>query len=366
MSLHLRKLAASPNGSKLRFIHRQAALANRRLIKGRDLTTMLLMLVAAPLVSVLPQSLCIRLGRLMGGLGAFVLDHVTGPSHAAAAGGVDRQSAKQILRESRRERITALMLFLRGLIRGPRYLIQVEGKGHIDAALKAGNGAVLWIADFVYAGDISKIGLHAEGYLVSHLSRPEHGFSDTVFGLRFLNPLRTNFELRYLRERVVYRRDQPGEATGKLIERLKSNCLVSILASAYEGRSVLETDFLNGRIQIARGAPKTAYAAAAPILPVFVVPAAEPPAFRVIIEAPLAMSSRDREIAETTATRDFLSRLEANVRRRPGLWRGWAHLRVGDNEHPLAQQPQAAAVKERLGGKGAPPNVAPPKQRHPA
>lgn len=363
MSQPLRDPASPPKGPGLRLIHRRQASGKRRLVRGRDLTTGLLIVVTMPLVSALPQSLCIRLARLTGGLGAFVLDQLAGSSHTAAVGGVDDQTAKQILRESRRQRITASMLFLRGLVRGPRYAIRVVGGEHIEAALKAGHGAVLWIADFVYAGDVSKIGLRAQGHLVSHLSRPEHGFSDTVFGLRFLNPLRTNFELRYLRERIVYRRNRPGEAIGQLIERLNSNCLVSILASAYEGRRVLESNFLNGRIELARGAPKVAYAAQAPILPIFVVPAPEPPAFTVIVEPPLAMKSLDQETAETEATRDFLSRLEAHVRQRPALWRGWAHLRAGDDEAPQAEPAKAACVDGRPGGKVRPAKVVPLSSR---
>ena len=50
---------------------------------------------------------------------------------------------------------------------------------------------------------VSKMALHRAGYGLVHLSRSEHGYSSTIFGMRCLNPLRSRIESRYLAERVV-------------------------------------------------------------------------------------------------------------------------------------------------------------------
>ena len=81
--------------------------------------------------------------------------------------------------------------------------ISVVGREHIDEALAAGRGAVLWYCPFTHADVVFKRGLHEAGYRVNHLSAATHGFSDTRFGVAVLNPIKTGVESRYLKERCV-------------------------------------------------------------------------------------------------------------------------------------------------------------------
>lgn len=231
--------------------------------------------------------------------------------------------ANTVLRSHLRERSVASALFLRSLLRGPAYEVELDGSDVIDAALARGNGVILWVSDFLYARDVAKIALSRAGYRASHLSQPEHGFSDSAFGIRVLNPIRTRFESRYLHERIVYQRSQPGEAVQRLLQRLSENGVVSITATAAEGRNLYEAEFLNGRLRLAPGAPRFGFRTGAPVLPVFVIPDPDAPRFRAVVERPLKMDKAGEAVAMATAVQDYVGRLSNYVRQWPHLWAGW-------------------------------------------
>jgi lauroyl/myristoyl acyltransferase len=211
--------------------------------------------------------------------------------------------------------------------------VRLTGAEHLRHSLEGGRGAVLWIADQVFAGDAVKVGLGEAGYAVSHMSRPEHGFSDTRFGLRVLNPIRTRFEMRYLKERVVFDRDKPATTMRTLRKRLTGNGVVSFLASAYEGRSLIERPFLQGTTSVATGAPRLALSAGASLHPVFVRRTETPGRLEVVIEGSILPSGEGKgEEAIVKAAGGYLARLEAYVRDDPALWRGWTQSVASDEE----------------------------------
>ncbi|MDH3715737.1 MAG: hypothetical protein OET44_18020, partial [Gammaproteobacteria bacterium] len=74
--------------------------------------------------------------------------------------------------------------------------IGLTGREHIDNALAAGRGAILWVSPFAFSDLIVKIALSQGGYDIDHLSRPEHGFSVTKAGIATLNRMRTSIEDR--------------------------------------------------------------------------------------------------------------------------------------------------------------------------
>jgi len=93
----------------------------------------------------------------------------------------------------------------------------LEGREHLDRALTNGKGALLWVVPTVYASIACKAAFWNSGFRIVHLSRADHGFSDTRFGEAFLNPLRTQVERRFLADRVVI---EPG-GTG---DRSRTSC----------------------------------------------------------------------------------------------------------------------------------------------
>ena len=223
-------------------------------------------------------------------------------------------------------RVTSLLLFLKGKLGGEPYQVVVAGQQHIDTAIQSGTGVVLWVAESTFGPDACKIGLHNSGYAVSHLSRPEHGFSSTRFGIKVLNPLRTRFELRYLKERIVFERDNREQAMQQIASRLGNAGIVSFLATGHEGKSLIEEDFLAGKLKIAGGAPASAFKHGAVLLPVFAVPNSEIPAMQVNIGEPLDLSGDEKATAVVRATRAYLKHLESHVKTHPELWLQWKFI----------------------------------------
>lgn len=206
--------------------------------------------------------------------------------------------------------------------------ISMQGVSHLEAALAAGRGAILWISPFAFSDTIAKFGLHKVGHPLVHLSRPVHGFSKTKFGLRWLNPIYQRAEKRYLAERVVVHERAPAVALRRLHKVIANNGVVSITVYSW-GTQVVEAPFLNGRIRIATGAPALAWKTGARLLPVFVVQDAETGRFDLLIDEPLPVSQTAfRGEAEKCAVMQYLTKLEPYVLEHPAQWLGWRSLRT--------------------------------------
>ncbi|WP_027132888.1 LpxL/LpxP family acyltransferase [Geminicoccus roseus] len=152
---------------------------------------------------------------------------------------------------------------------GWRPLLTLHGQDHLDQALAAGRGAILWVAPTVFQWLPAKRTLAEAGYRLHHLSSPQHGFSTpSRFGLAWLNPIRTRVEDRYLAERVMLGTDgQAKAALRRLTLLLRQNQVVSItLGSA--GARTIRAPLLNGWLRAASGAPHLAARTGAALLPV--------------------------------------------------------------------------------------------------
>jgi lauroyl/myristoyl acyltransferase len=204
--------------------------------------------------------------------------------------------------------------------------IRLEGEEHIEAALARGKGAILWVAHFCFNTQVTKMALKAGGYRVSHLSRPQHGFSKSQFGMRFLNPLRWNAELQYLDKRIIIVRANPGGSLCEAEAVLAENRIVSITAGAWEGRQVARGPLLGSCYALATGAPDLAQRTGAALLPVVATRIAGGATFRVKIGAPLPTMFEDKLEAISAATAGFLAALETAVVEAPDQWRGWKYL----------------------------------------
>jgi len=203
----------------------------------------------------------------------------------------------------------------------------LEGEEHLRAALSGGKGAVLWLAPFVFNSGPTKIVLHQKGYRVSHLSSPKHGVSETRFGVRYLNRIRSIPEDRYLAQRIVFDSAAPSTAMRRMVRALKAGEVVSIVASSTEGYEMIKGAIFGGRLPVAVGSPRLAALTGAPLLPVFTV--RDPEAgWRIVVEQPIAIAS-DRSSDERciAAVAEFLARSEPWVRRFPEQWRAWSKWR---------------------------------------
>ncbi|MBT5413153.1 MAG: hypothetical protein HOK81_00995, partial [Rhodospirillaceae bacterium] len=171
----------------------------------------------------------------------------------------------------------------------------------------------------------AKIALHDAGYEVSHLSHPRHGFSQTRFGMRFLNRGKQEIEAKFLAERVELAPANPAIALRRLQKRLAGNGIVSFTAGVDAARPAFPP-FFGDRIALATGAADLAHRSGAPLLPVFVW-RDEPGEIAVEIEAPLPVDrAAPRPKSGAAAANAFAERQAIHVRARPEQWLGWTTL----------------------------------------
>jgi lauroyl/myristoyl acyltransferase len=305
----------------------RVASRSRAWISAGDLGLVLKLPAAALIAALLPPARWERAASVLGGLAAHFGTNVGGVSTDKIAALISGQdvagSPDAICRKlQRNHRLNQLHFVASWLPGGWPARIAVAGAHHVQAALDAGRGAVLWVAPFVFAPLVAKRALHECGFAVHHLSRPEHGFSSTVFGVGVLNPIRTRIEDRYLAERTTIARvGQTAAAVRTLAERLAANRVVSV-TFADQGTRLIETPFLAGRLRVAPGAAHLALRSGASLLPVFALRTGTD-AFRVEIGPQLSPSpgqDRNRQIEAMVAV--YADELARRVRRWPEqfLW----------------------------------------------
>jgi lauroyl/myristoyl acyltransferase len=170
---------------------------------------------------------------------------------------------------------------------GWRPRTRLEGREHIEAALAAGRGALLWVGPFVFAGLMTKIALFEAGLATRHLSRFSHGGSRSRLGERLINPVQTRVEDRFLAERIaIARAETPGKAVRLITRRLAENRIVSITAGTHASTCV-DVPFLDASMRLATGPGRIALSTGAPLLPAVTLREADG-GFRTVIAAPLA------------------------------------------------------------------------------
>jgi lauroyl/myristoyl acyltransferase len=211
--------------------------------------------------------------------------------------------------------------------------VRLIGGEHIERAIQMGNGAILWIAPFVFSDLMAKIALHANGYAPAHLSHPTHGFSDSTFGVRVLNPLRTNVESRYLAERIVIGAGGPAAAALELSRRLKNNRIVSISAINRRTDDTKTVPFFDGATTLPCGPCRLSIAMSAPLLPVVTVRDVSGE-FVTTVENPLLVNAGNSEPGIERAIQGFAEILERRVTQYPAQYR-W-HEVIGEPSNSIA------------------------------
>lgn len=205
--------------------------------------------------------------------------------------------------------------------------IEMQGLEHLEAARHAGHGAVLWIAHFSFNSLAAKMAFAKAGFEVFHVSRPEHGFTKSRFGVRFLNPIRTGAELKYAAGRIVIDRGNPAASMNEARRLLHQGKFVSITAGAWQGELLVKARIGEAALEMASGAPRLARIAGAPLLPVFVLRDDSTGKFHVTVERPIDLS-RHQDKAELiqSAAQDFANRHLPYLHSRPHQWRDWEKL----------------------------------------
>ena len=136
-----------------------------------------------------------------------------------------------------------------------------------------------------YSTLIFKMALNSAGYRASQLTRPDHGFANSPFGIRFLNPLWTSVEDRFIDERVTIQGDNAGTALAILRDRLAANRVVIITVHSMAHR-IVEVPFFQHSIRLPTGPMRLMRETGAALLPAFVF-AVDNGRFDVTIESAL-------------------------------------------------------------------------------
>ena len=119
-------------------------------------------------------------------------------------------------------------------------LIRLEGAHGLQAALLRGRGAILWCDLFTAQTIIGKRALHEAGIDAHQVSIDFHGISDTIFGLRFLNPALVEVENRFLKSRIVFDRNDSYQVTARIQKILKNNGVVLMTNTIQAGSTFAE------------------------------------------------------------------------------------------------------------------------------
>ena len=193
---------------------------------------------------------------------------------------------------------------------------RLVGKEHIDRALAKGRGALLLNAGFAYRDLMAKAAMAAAGHPGHQLSMDTHGFSRTRFGKRWLNPIYTSVEQRFLNERMVFSENNTGEIVERIRERLRQNKPV-IAAVTPLGQRVAKRPFLHGSIHIATGGMNLACENGAPVLPIFTLREADGRISTLVGAALDEPEVGDRAQRIEAMLDDYVPRLERYVSRYP-------------------------------------------------
>jgi len=209
----------------------------------------------------------------------------------------------------------------------PRPAVELCGIEHLATALAQRRGCLLWVAHFCFNSLAVKIALAQAGHRLWHVSRREHGFSKTRFGMSVLNPLRVAAERRYLAGRILIDRVNPGGALVAARRILEGGGIVSFTAGAWEGVRPVDVELLGARLPLSTGAAGLALQTGAPLLPVFATRGGDR-TVRVEVGAPIRVptdGTRDQNVL--AMAQEFADRTEPYIRRCPSEWRGWRNLK---------------------------------------
>ena len=204
--------------------------------------------------------------------------------------------------------------------------VKLTGGEHIDKALEQGNGCILWVCPCLYGNLVEKKGLYQGGFALHHLGSYVHGPSRSKFGLNFLNPIWTSIEKRYLVERITIPLKRNLTYIRKIERCLRQNGLISISCEPNFDQKRLCVPILNGKINLATGAPSFSLSTGAALLPVFTIRKRNNE-YEIFIESPIdAPNLRNRHQAVEMLIHKYAKLLESYMVRYPNLTYLWRSI----------------------------------------
>jgi lauroyl/myristoyl acyltransferase len=200
------------------------------------------------------------------------------------------------------------------------------GGEHIDAALAAGRGAVLWSCT---SGPGSRAALRClanVGHKLVSLRDHAHPFSNSRFCRTMMNPIPNHVDNRYLDSVVIADEDNTVLAMEALAKHLAANRVVLVAANGAFGKPH-EIPFFGGTLSLDLGAPALAMRGTAPLIPLFCRPV-ETGGYELIAEPPLITglenpSQEARTAAVSHLADQYAATLERHLKHQPRIWESW-------------------------------------------
>lgn len=206
--------------------------------------------------------------------------------------------------------------------------IELTGREHLDRAIAAGNGTILWLDNFIHHPVIGKRAFSDLGYQAWQMSSVDHGFSSSRLGRRFLNPIQLAAEIPLVRGRIEFDAGSALTATREVTRCLARNEIVRITNNAYIGRQRCRVPFgKSALLPVATTPFNIARRTGAAILPVQVVEREPFADYLVAVAPPISVGTSRHESFEDAAIA-YARYLEPLVEAYPDQWRGWEGVRT--------------------------------------
>jgi KDO2-lipid IV(A) lauroyltransferase len=180
------------------------------------------------------------------------------------------------------------------------------GVEHVEAALEAGNGALLASA-------------HLGNWELGAAAMSFRGTPVLSVIQKHPNPRIHDFYMRK-REHRNYKVVHVGEAARPILRHLKDNGLVAVLADRPYGEEGIRVEFFGHQVPFPEGPARLALAAGAPLIPGFVLRRWDD-SFRIFFRPPItAPAELSKEEKVRHMTQEFARILEQLVRENPTQW----------------------------------------------
>lgn len=309
-------------------LHRQVQRATR-FIRFGDVHEVIRLSLLGLLAWILPESMWWPISRLLGRLDVTMHPARTRSATAQIANLLSSEDAarnpNRIYVANRANRYEERFQYLRAWRPdGWNPAIDISGAAHVSDALANGRGIVFWGSNFSFSNLLDMMAVHRLGLGMRRFSVPQHGFSNTRFGIRYLNRVCRDIENRYLSERYMVEPHEISAALGSVRDFLNTNGAV-YFAVGGRGRRTAKALFLDGSINLPTGPLAMAHATGAAMLPMYALRIA-PARFEVTFGAPIDFTgSSVGDVDYTAAVQTYADMLTPFVLRDPGQWCGW-HL----------------------------------------
>ena len=211
--------------------------------------------------------------------------------------------------------------------------IELRGVEHLHRALKVGKGLIVWESRFFGRRALAKQILHENGFSIHQVHAENHiggfdhdGASASWVRYYIIKRFFDKGQKPFVAE-VIYLPSSDSLAFTRIIlSRLKHNATVCIAGDGRRGQKRIPVKFLGRTELFSTGMVSLAKISGASVLPMFCIQERDGQ-IRLIIERPIQIETgMERERGLENSLTQYVSVLEAYIRRYPEQYRNWHSL----------------------------------------